>query len=247
MAAQGDAKATYDKLKAEYDKAGKAYTSASRALQQTDEYKKARDDRDRAAMNKLRATLKRPDADGAITKSFETAAAKYAGTDDCVQFLVWLSLSSPNRAAKKIAAETIASKHLGSAAIGEFLENVNRLQRDLGKDRVTEILETVIAKSGHDLMKASAHFSIASAIRVPRGSTLPPDQQKTRDEHMAKAAALAPGTLLAMRAEGPKFQEKRLQIGMAAPDIEGTDLDGVSFKLSDYRGKVVVLDFWGDW
>ena len=25
------------------------------------------------------------------------------------------------------------------------------------------------------------------------------------------------------------------------------DLDGVEFKLSDYRGKVVFLDFWGDW
>jgi peroxiredoxin len=34
---------------------------------------------------------------------------------------------------------------------------------------------------------------------------------------------------------------------MVAPDIESEDLDGVKFKLSDYRGKVVVLDFWGDW
>ena len=34
---------------------------------------------------------------------------------------------------------------------------------------------------------------------------------------------------------------------MSAPEIEGNDLDGVAFKLSDYRGKVVVLDFWGDW
>jgi peroxiredoxin len=34
---------------------------------------------------------------------------------------------------------------------------------------------------------------------------------------------------------------------MIAPDIEGQDLDGVSFQLSDYRGKVVVLDFWGHW
>jgi len=24
-------------------------------------------------------------------------------------------------------------------------------------------------------------------------------------------------------------------------------LDGVKFKLSDYRSKVVVLTFWGDW
>jgi cytochrome oxidase Cu insertion factor (SCO1/SenC/PrrC family) len=36
-------------------------------------------------------------------------------------------------------------------------------------------------------------------------------------------------------------------VGQVAPDIEGDDLDGVPFKLSDYRGKVVVLDFWGNW
>jgi cytochrome oxidase Cu insertion factor (SCO1/SenC/PrrC family) len=38
-----------------------------------------------------------------------------------------------------------------------------------------------------------------------------------------------------------------LEIEKVAPDIEGVDLDSVPFKLSDYRGKVVVLDFWGDW
>ncbi len=44
-------------------------------------------------------------------------------------------------------------------------------------------------------------------------------------------------------------QEPRvgLEVGNLAPDIQGEDLDGVKFKLSDYRGKVVVLDFWGDW
>ena len=46
---------------------------------------------------------------------------------------------------------------------------------------------------------------------------------------------------------GEKFAAERLQIGMEVPDIEGEDVDGVNFKLSDYRGKVVVLDFWGDW
>ena len=30
-------------------------------------------------------------------------------------------------------------------------------------------------------------------------------------------------------------------------EIAGEDLDGIRFKLSDYRGKVIVLDFWGDW
>ena len=38
-----------------------------------------------------------------------------------------------------------------------------------------------------------------------------------------------------------------LAIGKVAPEIAGVDLDGRPMKLSDYRGKVVVLDFWGDW
>lgn len=36
-------------------------------------------------------------------------------------------------------------------------------------------------------------------------------------------------------------------IGKVAPETEGEDIDGTPFKLSDYRGKVVVIDFWGDW
>ena len=54
------------------------------------------------------------------------------------------------------------------------------------------------------------------------------------------------GTLGAA-AEGQLFELHRLQIGMVAPDIVGPDLDGVEFKLSEYRGKVVFIDFWGDW
>ncbi len=36
-------------------------------------------------------------------------------------------------------------------------------------------------------------------------------------------------------------------VGDPAPEIVGRDLDGVAFKLSDYKGKVVLLDFWGNW
>jgi hypothetical protein len=35
-----------------------------------------------------------------------------------------------------------------------------------------------------------------------------------------------------------------LAVGKVAPEIEGQDQDGKKFKLSDYRGKVVLLDFW---
>jgi hypothetical protein len=43
------------------------------------------------------------------------------------------------------------------------------------------------------------------------------------------------------------FVAENLGIGKAAPDQEAIDENGVKFKVSDYRGKVVVLDFWGYW
>jgi hypothetical protein len=40
---------------------------------------------------------------------------------------------------------------------------------------------------------------------------------------------------------------RNLGIGKTAPEIVGEDIDGKPLKLTDFRGKVVVLDFWGDW
>ena len=35
--------------------------------------------------------------------------------------------------------------------------------------------------------------------------------------------------------------------GNLAPDFTVTDLDGKKLSLSDYKGKVVLLDFWATW
>lgn len=43
------------------------------------------------------------------------------------------------------------------------------------------------------------------------------------------------------------YRLQNLSVGKLAPDIEGEDLDGKQFKLSDYRGKVVVISFWAFW
>jgi hypothetical protein len=43
------------------------------------------------------------------------------------------------------------------------------------------------------------------------------------------------------------LETDHLQIGKEAPEFEATDENGAKWKLSDYRGKVVVLDFWGIW
>jgi RNA polymerase sigma factor (sigma-70 family) len=55
-----------------------------------------------------------------------------------------------------------------------------------------------------------------------------------------------PGTL-GDAAERGLFALRHLRLGKSVPDIEGEDLDGKPFKLSDYRGKVVVLVFCGHW
>ncbi len=43
------------------------------------------------------------------------------------------------------------------------------------------------------------------------------------------------------------LDSQKFAVGSIAPDIIGKDHEGKEFRLSDYRGKVVVLDFWADW
>jgi hypothetical protein len=52
------------------------------------------------------------------------------------------------------------------------------------------------------------------------------------------------GGTVAERAKAELFEIRNLHVGKEAPDIEGQDQDGKRFKLSGYRGKVVLLDFW---
>jgi hypothetical protein len=52
------------------------------------------------------------------------------------------------------------------------------------------------------------------------------------------------GDTVAERAQAELYGIRNLSVGKEAPDIEGEDQDGKRFKLSDYRGKVVLLDFW---
>ncbi|HWY86221.1 MAG TPA: TlpA disulfide reductase family protein [Gemmataceae bacterium] len=48
-------------------------------------------------------------------------------------------------------------------------------------------------------------------------------------------------------AKSDLYELRNLRIGKHAPDIEGEDLSGAKFKLSDYRGNVILLVFWASW
>ena len=48
------------------------------------------------------------------------------------------------------------------------------------------------------------------------------------------------------KARSELFDLRFLSVGKAEPEVEGTDQDGKHFKLSEYQGKVVLLDFWSE-
>ena len=58
---------------------------------------------------------------------------------------------------------------------------------------------------------------------------------------------LARKRTLGQHAKARLDEMHNLTIGKPAPEIDGVDFDGKPLKLSSYRGKVVVLVFWGSW
>lgn len=70
-------------------------------------------------------------------------------------------------------------------------------------------------------------------------------QRITKD--FASVPDLSGGTMGKMAERKIDALRHPILVGMPAPEIEAEDIDGAKFKLSDYRGKVVLLDFWGNW
>jgi len=56
-------------------------------------------------------------------------------------------------------------------------------------------------------------------------------------------AALLIAGAITLRHRGPS----RIGSSKVAPDFSLTDLSGRPLRLSDYRGKIVILDFWATW
>jgi len=48
------------------------------------------------------------------------------------------------------------------------------------------------------------------------------------------------------KAKNELFDLRNLSVGKTAPEVEGEDQDAKKFKLADYKGKVVLLDFWSE-
>lgn len=85
-----------------------------------------------------------------------------------------------------------------------------------------------------------------SAVEVPRPSQ-PTGAPSVRRQMVVALVGL---TILALAfgvvwVQSSKFEP--LVVGMTAPDFSLPDLEGKTRRLSDYRGKVVFLNFWATW
>ena len=81
------------------------------------------------------------------------------------------------------------------------------------------------------------------ASQTRRRSLLRANYQRVRGCATKGEGSVSLGKL----AEGALFQLNNLEIGCKSPEIEGEDIDEKPMKLSEFRGKVVVLSFWAGW
>ncbi len=108
-------------------------------------------------------------------------------------------------------------------------------------------LREVIDKTSNQTVKGEATYALAKMM-LRSGPETNKEAEELLESVVTNYADIDLGRrTLGQMAEGDLFELRNLQIGMNAPEIEGEDIDGQTFKLSDYKGKVLVLDFWGDW
>lgn len=237
------ARAQRDALAAEWQAAQDAYRGAIQTVQASEEWKAAAEAKDRTRMRALIDAVAKPDA--AAFGARALAAAAHFDGDDQLLLLTWAANECGDKQTVTTVVGRVAESHLKSAQLGDLLENAMVLQRAVGPDQAKSLLQRVVAESPHAVPRAWAMYW--QAVTIQRDKNATDDLKRAADELLSVAEKLAEGTALADRIAAPRFEQQRLQIGMAVPDIGGEDLDGVAFKLSDYRGKVVVLDFWGFW
>jgi hypothetical protein len=233
----------YQRLAADWQAATASSNAAQQALMASDAWQQASEAKDGKRLAELRGTVKKPDPKAFGERALRLAD-QFAG-DESLRFLVFACDNLMDKATIEAVVERLLTRHTKSAKLDAVLENAMMLQSFAGKEQAEALLARVVADNPHPLPKAWAMYW--QAIVVQRSKDAPEPQKQLATAMLAQAGQLAVGTVLADRIAGPRFMAERLQIGMAAPDIQGEDMDGVSFRLSDYRGQVVVLDFWGFW
>ncbi len=212
------------------------------------EYKAA----DKAARKALQAKRPAPEFLG----RFQALAEEAKGTDvgaKALMSVMEIGLVAKRLPDSKAALDELQKTHLASPAIEKLPFAAMQVVQGAEFDA---LMTALLQKSPHKPVKAAAAFmqwqAAQNALQM---------QGKDPSEDGA-VLALAKAVLKDYADVKFPFDEKQtygdvaggfvfvaenLGIGKTAPDQEAIDETGLKFKVSDYRGKGVVLDFWGYW
>ena len=113
-------------------------------------------------------------------------------------------------------------------------------------EAIEPLLRAVMKKNEAKDVRGLACFILAKRLQ----QTVPKDSEKLFNLSVRSYSAVqAPDkkSTLGDLTQQRLYELKHLSVGKLAPEMSGTDVDGTPAKLSDYRGKIVMVDFFGDW
>jgi len=158
-----------------------------------------------------------------------------------VDALGWTVLHVPHGPIHDRSIALLLKRHIKSKQLG-------RLALDLAETPSAsheKALRRIISSNPHHDVKGMAMLALARVLKAQKRDKA---AEKMLEAVVARYSDVETdqGTLGKV-ARRELFKARHLAIGTVAPNIVGEDADGLKFQLTDYRGKVVVLDFWGEW
>jgi hypothetical protein len=218
---------TYEKIDKDFNQARQAFT---------EQYQAAKDDAERQKL--VEEKYPKPEK---YTSRYLAFARSHPDDPMALEALARVVSFSRTGDDFKQALELITGRYVQSEKIGDICQQLVYA----GDPSARAALATIADKSPHRAVKGAACYALA-AYDMNRDNAA--EAEKRFEEVIEKYADVPHwrGTL-GEAAKAQLFEIRDLAVGKTAPDIEGEDVEGHKFKLSEYRGKVVVLDFWGDW
>jgi hypothetical protein len=219
---------SYAQIRAEYDKAQQAFSEAYRAAKTDDERSKI-----------VESKYPKPEK---YTPRFLAYAEKNPDDPQAIDALLFVVGMSRGGDDFKRALDQISTRHAASERVAPIVERLGFN----GDPAAEAVLLTILEKNPSRQVKGQTCYALGQHYLY---AGKPADAEK-RFEEVAADYADVPGGYRGTLGEAAKAQlheARNLVVGKVAPEIEGEDVGGKKFKLTEYRGKVVVLDFWGDW
>jgi hypothetical protein len=183
----------------------------------------------------------------------EYAAAKTQADKDRIEAQFYEAVAANVEGWAKIA-EQFPEDPLAKQAEIKVRQGIQGLA-SAASPAITKMLRAMRRKTTQKELKMQISVALGQSLRNQYEKAY----QKNEKAEAAKLAKESEETLkqvvkdsgetgpLAKQAKDALFLLEHLSVGKKAPNIAGQDMDGKKFKLSDYRGKVVVVDFWAFW